>query len=477
MSIKKSLAWMGGAQIVALILQFASTIVLARYLTLHEAGIYAVALSLVAVLALVQHLGLQALIVREEVLTREISTTAFTVNALISIALSGVIMATSLAGGRLLGDPGVQRALGVLAISPLFQIFVFLPAATLEREGQFKQIALVNTAGAVCGAIATIILVLGGFSYMSVPYAQLVNGAVTAVLMSIVGSHHVSFRIGFHAWRRVGDFGLQMLAVSGINSLSTRLSDIVLARFLGLSALGVYNRASGLNGMIWTNVHLLIGRVMLVDYAALYRSGGSLRERYLRTVEIVTALLWPMFIGFAVIAKPFILIVYGERWIPAAVPLALIMLASAIQVAITMTWELFAATGQLRVQTRIEFIRSGVALAAFVGGCLISLEAAAAARVIDALFALMLYRPHLDRMTETTIRDFWSIYGRSALLTLLACGPAGLLTIAMGFSAQIPVVLLIAAIAIGIVLWVGGLFVLRHPLVAEIRKRSKPLSA
>ncbi|MDX3911251.1 MAG: oligosaccharide flippase family protein [Sphingobium sp.] len=470
MTVKRSLAWMGGAQVVSMVLQFASTIVLARYLTLHDAGIYAVALALVAVLALIQNLGLQALIVREEVLTPEISTTAFTINALISIVLAGVIEAVSLAGGQFVGDPGVQRALSVLAITPLFQIFIFLPAATLEREGRFKEIALVNTAGTVCGTVATIILVLYGYSYMSVPYAQWVNGAVTAILMCIVGFRHVSFRIGFHSWRRVGDFGLQMLAVSGINSLSTRLSDIAVARLLGLSALGLYSRASGLNGMIWSNVHLLIGRVMLVDYAALHRSGESLRERYLRTVEIVTAILWPAFIGFAIIAKPFILIVYGERWIGAAAPLALIMLGSVIQVAITMTWELFAATGQLRTQTRIEFIRSGVALSAFVGGCMISLEAAAAARVVDALFALFLYRPHLNRMTGTSLSDFTGIYGRSALLTLLACAPAGVLSAYHGFNADIAVVPLLAAVLGGVILWGGGLYFLRHPLAAELRR-------
>ncbi|GLI99762.1 oligosaccharide flippase family protein [Sphingobium sp. BS19] len=477
MSIKKSLMWMGGAQVLSLVLQFASTIVLARYLSLHDAGIYAVALALVAVLALVQHLGLQALIVREEVLTPEISTTAFTINALISLALAGVIGAIATFGGAYLGDPGVQRALSLLAITPLFQIFIFLPAATLERHGQFKEIALVGTAATVCGTIATIVFVLLGYSYMSVPYAQWVNGGVNAVLMTIVGFHHVSFRIGFRAWRRIGDFGLQMLAVSGINSLSTRLSDIILARTLGLSALGLYSRASSLNGMIWTNVHLLIGRVMLVDYAVLYRSGTSLRSRYLQTVEIVTALLWPLFIGFAVIAKPFIFTVYGERWVGAAVPLALIMLGSAIQVAITMTWELFAATGQLRTQTRIEFIRSGVALGAFAIGCMISIEAAAAARVIDAIFALILYRPHLNRMTDTQLADFHGIYGRSLLLTLLACGPAGALSIAYGFSADIPPLYLGAAIGVGIGLWGGGLLVLRHPMLTELRRRPKTPAA
>ena len=57
------------AQGSALVLQFAASVVLARYLTPYETGIYAVALAIVGVLSLMQALGLQSLIVRKEILT------------------------------------------------------------------------------------------------------------------------------------------------------------------------------------------------------------------------------------------------------------------------------------------------------------------------------------------------------------------------------------------------------------------------
>jgi O-antigen/teichoic acid export membrane protein len=50
--------------------------------------IYAVALAMVGILALMQALGLQSLIAREENLTQEIRATAFTLNVCISMLLS-----------------------------------------------------------------------------------------------------------------------------------------------------------------------------------------------------------------------------------------------------------------------------------------------------------------------------------------------------------------------------------------------------
>lgn len=469
--IKRSLAWMAAAQAIAFVLQFAASVVLARYLSPHDAGIYAAALAVAGMLSLVQTLGLQALIVREDVLDAPLVATTFTINTAVALLLAGAIFAGGLWGGSWLGDPGVARVLSALAVTPLLAIPAFLPAAMLEREGRFREIALVGTAGSVTAALATIALLVGGFGYMSAAYAQWAGGAVTAALMLRAGRRHVAWRVSIASWRRVAGFAFQMLAVSGINMAALRLSDLALARLRGLSALGLFSRATSINGLLWNNIHLLIGRVMLVDFAELHRRGEPLRERYLRTVEIVTALLWPTFVGVAVLAKPFIGLIYGPAWLGAAMALALLALASAIQVAITMTWEVFTATGELATQTRIEGVRSLFALATFVAGCLVSLEAAAAARVADALFALILYRPHLDRMTGTRGADLLPIYGRSIVLTLCACGPAAVLMAVWHWSAAVPLAGVAAAVASGCVLWVAGLALMRHPLAVELRRR------
>lgn len=145
---------MGFAQGCSLVLQFLASVLLARLLTPYQMGIFAVAAATVGGLSIVQAFGLQSLIVREERLTLEISATAFSVNLLISLGLSGAILLLALAGGVFLQDDGVRRVLFVLAAAPLFGIFGFLPSANLEREGRFKAISLVTTASGFAATLA-----------------------------------------------------------------------------------------------------------------------------------------------------------------------------------------------------------------------------------------------------------------------------------------------------------------------------------
>jgi O-antigen/teichoic acid export membrane protein len=275
-------------------------------------------------------------------------------------------------------------------------------------------------------------------------------------------------RPGFVAWRRTTEFGVLTALTLGIVNITQRVSEIGLGRLVGLAALGLYNRANSMNMLIWSNVHSVIARVLLVDFAKLHREQISFRERYIQTVTIVTAILWPAFAGLAVTSRSFIAVVYGERWVPAAPALVFLSIASMIQVSITMTSEIFSIKNQLRTQTRIESTRSIIGMVMFLGGCLVSLEAAAASRVLEIAIAWALYRPHLNRLTDTTLADFTGVYLQNLLLTAIAVAPSGLL-IATSPAGRLTVAELLLSVLLGLAAWSAALIIMRHPLGLEVR--------
>lgn len=468
-SIGSSLAWMSSSQLLGVIPQLCAQIVLARLLSPFETGIYAIGMAVVAFLTLLQAIGLQAFIVREKHLTPAILATAFTINAIMSVVIAAALVLIGLVGARFLGDPGVGHVLYMMALVPLIGVAAFQPLALLEREGRFRAIGLTQMAANFGSAGVTIAAAFASFSYMSAAFGQLALALVQAGAMLAIGRSMPRIRLGMERWREVADFAVQMLAIGGVSGLGLRLSDIILGRFLGLSALGLYSRASNLNILIWSNLHLVVGRVLFVDFSEIVRRGDSLRTRYIATVDMLTAFLWPVFAGFAILGGPFISLVFGDKWVPARWALCFLALSSMIQVAITMTNELFAATDRLRVQTRIEFIRAGFALATFTAGCMVSIEAAAAARAAESLFAVLLYRRHIGRMTETTPADLNVIYLRSAAITVVTCLPALAATIYWGWSPHMPMTWVAGSVVLGGACWLGLLVVLRHPIWTELQ--------
>lgn len=468
MSVRRSLAWMMGSQGTLLLMQFGGSVALARLLTPYEMGVYAVGSAIVNIINVVQAFGLGVFVIREKTLEPELQASAFTVNAILAVLLSAVVVALSTLGGTLLRERGVERVMLVLAAVPLFGALEFLPAAKLERAAQFRAIAMVGLVRTAVSTLATVGLAWWGFSFMSIAWGGLAGAAAAAWGFMIAGRRHVSFRLGFASWRRLLRFGVHQMAIHGVNTATSRLSDLILGRMLGLAALGLYGRATNLSALLWFNIHVAVGRVVMVDFAERQRRGDGLRESYLRASEILLGILWPAYAGLAIVSAPFIRAIYGPAWVAAAAPFAGVSIAAMLAVSLTMTWEVFVVGNETERQARIEVKRSAFALVLFTIGCLFSLTAAAISRIGESLFSLALYRPHIERLTGTRRSDFMPIYRRCAIATAAACAPAFLLMLAYGWSAATPLLLVIGAVLLGLALWLVSVLLTGHAIAGEI---------
>ena len=465
MLVKKSVAWISIAQAGTLILAFVSSVVVARHVSPREMGIFAIGVAVVGVISLLQQLGLPAFIIREEKLNKKIIATAFSINAVITSLLALAIFAGSFFLGALFDEPGLEKVLIVLALSPLPGIFAFVPSSILERQGRFKRLSIIMLASTATTYLTAIGLVLMDFSYMSLAYGQVAGSLVLAILAIVAGRHHFTMRIGIYDWRRVAGFGVQMLFISGASNAAQRLSEIVLGSVQGLDGLGFYNRASGLNNMIWSSVYQIISRIVLVRFSDINRLNGSFRDDYLKIMSFTTALLWPVFVGLAIISEPLIALLYGEAWLGAAVPFVCIAIASTVAVPAIMNYQLLVSTGKLRQATQVEVTRAFIGVGAFILGSLLSVTAAAASRIIEAFSNVNLYRPHVSKITDVTLSDTGPVYLKSAALTFVAIAPAAVCVSGFGgVSAPIPI--LAVSVLMGVFLWVCGLAISRHPLLS-----------
>lgn len=474
-SVRRGLAWMLISQGGLFVLQFGGSVAMARLLTPYEMGIFAVAYAIVGILGTIRAVGLNTFLIREAELTIAAIRTIFTINALLAIVTSGAIALLSSVGGSLLRDAGVQHVLLLLAVVPLFGILELVPASRLERTGAFQAVALVNFAKVAVSTSVTILMALRGFSYMSIAWGSLASAAFGALCMNAVGRHYISLRFGLDDWRRISRFGVQMLTISAIGNVAGRLSDLLLGRLVGLSALGLYSRASGLNGLLWDNVHLVIGRIVFVDFSERRRRSLPLRESYLRIVAMITALLWPSFGGMAILAGPVILTIYGPNWTEAAPPLSMLSLSALIMTSVTMAGEVYVVSRETDRFLRYELRRSVIGLVLFTLGCLLGLNWAAGARIVEAIAIVLLCRDDLRRMTQTRAQDFISIYQQSAGLTVLACAPTAVLMAANDWSERTSLQAIFGTILMGIAAWAAALWYLRHPLFVEAEHAGRQL--
>ena len=469
--VRRSVAWMAFGQGSLFILQMIGSIFVARLLGPFDMGIFAVAMAAVGIIGIVQAIGLGSFLVRERELTPDIVATAAAVHLGIAVLMAAGIAVLGLVGAAVFKEPGVRDVLLVIAVVPIIGHLAFVPQAMLEREGNFRVLAIVKASSSLIALIITVTLATLGYRYMSLAYSQVAVALLTNIALNIIGRKHFNRRFSLTHWSRIASFGAQIFAIAGITQVASRIMELVLGRIQGLAALGLYSRASSNHQMLWGSVHGVVNTVIFVDLSQHVRDGVPLARRYLQVLEIMTGLMWPLLLTVAVLAKPLVALVYGEAWLGAAIPLSLLCAASILLVSTTMTWELFVIFEETARQVRIEVVRTLLSTALFTAACFYSLEAAAAARVADALLAQFLYRPHLERMTGASRQGFLTAYMRSGLCAAAAALPALLLMLATGFGTRGSIVPILATTSAGIVLWLIALRLSRHILFAEITKQ------
>jgi O-antigen/teichoic acid export membrane protein len=481
MSVRKSLIWTSAGQLVLFASQMASQIIVSRQLTPYLVGIAAIAFSITDFINLMQTFGLRNFLIREVELSSSRIRTAFTINFLVSILTFGLVLAVAYWGSRTYNEPGIGKVLHITALIPLVMSFELVPGALLQRHMQFGSLAIINSSKAFVTAASTVALVFMGQSYMSIGYGALAGAVTSAVLTMLLGRTNMQWGLGLHDWRKISAFGLHMFGITGISTVSIRLAELLIGKMLGLSDLALYSRASALNNLLWTNIHSVFTRVVFSSMAEERRSTGSIRVTYLKTVDMVTALLWPAFAGLAIFAGPVIETMYGPKWLSAAPVLSVFALAGIGLTSITMTWEVFVVCEKTKEQTKLETARSLLTLAITLAGATFGIVGAALGRLGDALVSMVLYRQPLTKYTTVPFSQIVDIYRRNAILTVAAVIPAVVLMAVRGWSPYTGLGWVFAATAAGIALWVvavqrfhSGLYQELKGLFGAVSRRVRP---
>ncbi len=103
-----------------LVLQIAATLILARFLTPAEFGVFTIGLVVVYIADTLRDFGVATFIVQEKELTPNVVSTAYGISLVLGVASAAVIVLASVPLARFYHSPGVRDVL--LVLSPMFLI-------------------------------------------------------------------------------------------------------------------------------------------------------------------------------------------------------------------------------------------------------------------------------------------------------------------------------------------------------------------
>lgn len=368
-AVRAGMAWTLGGQWVGYGVQVISTAILARLVSPHDFGLVGEALTVTALAAQLQSLGLSQAVIQRAKLTHGQMSNLFWVN----VATGGVLMLLVLGAAPLVaafyGDPPLVAVIASMSVTFFITGFAVQHSALMSRRMQFRSIALRNLTPRVIAA-ASAIAVAAAFhaGYWALVLQQLVSAICVLAFVWTA----IEWRPG-KPQRRTGvrpllRFGAGVSVANIFFYFSSNADNIMVGRFLGTADLGLYARAYNLFLLPLRQIHAPLGNVVQPVMSAVVNDPPRYRQFYRRTLSAITLVGMPGVVGLAVLSEPFIEVVLGHRWLGAAQPFRWLAVAGFLQMAArTFSW-LYTTSGRAKAMATWAMVTSPLLVLAFAIG-------------------------------------------------------------------------------------------------------------
>ena len=358
----------------ALGLQFVSTMLLARLLTPEDIGIYSAGFSVVALAHLFRDFGLNQYIIQEKKLSTEKIRTTFTLSLLIAWTLGILVFSLSGIAADFFKEEGVSHLLYLLSINFFVIPFGSITLALLRKNLKFHITESISFFATMLGVIVSIWTAYEGAQYLCLAYGSITETLCTVLFSFFFRDKGIKFGLGLNGLKNIFRFGSIVGVGNIMTQLSTSVTDALIARLLGIAALGFFSRAYG-TFSIFNN--LFANSIYPTVLPLLSRSNhdiNKLVDGYLKIVSYSLVFAWPFFTFLYLYAFETIRVLYGTQW-DTAVPLVEIFCFAGVFLPITLFSDnLFIALGRPEITLKIQLISNITKLLLVLMASLHSLE-------------------------------------------------------------------------------------------------------
>src|SRR5687768_4773470 len=205
-----SAAWYAGTRAWMGLVSWGVGILLARLLMPQDYGLFAMALSVIVVLELLQNLGLGVAIIQRQDLTPRHLNAVFWIMLGLSVVIA--LVASGIAGvaARLYDEPRLIWVVRLLALSFVLDAVGLVPYNLLTKEIEFRGRSLAEAVAVVISALTALALACQGFAFWALVVAHLVRSLVRNVGMLVASGWRPGFDVALAGMGSVVGFGLRV---------------------------------------------------------------------------------------------------------------------------------------------------------------------------------------------------------------------------------------------------------------------------
>lgn len=292
-------------------------LVLARLLSPEEYGLIAIITIFISVFNSIVDSGFSNALIRKQDATEADYNTVFYTNLVISAVLSTALFF----GAPLIADffsrPQLTSLTKAMSSVVIINAFAIVQNIRLTKNIDFKTKTKVSLIASLTSGVIGIAMAFGGFGVWSLVAQQISKQLLNSVFLWFFIRWMPKLLFSWKSFKEMFDFGWKLLVSGLINTIWTEIYQVIIGKFYQPQTLGQYTRAQQFSSIFSSNLTSIIQRVSYPVLSQLQDDKERLKSGYKRIIKITMLVSFVLMLGLAAIAKPMILVLIGDKWLPA----------------------------------------------------------------------------------------------------------------------------------------------------------------
>lgn len=310
----KGMVWSSIDRFSAQTIQFVFSILIARMLMPEDYGVIAMLNIFLAVSQTFIDSGFGSALVRKIDRTEADFSTVFYFNIVVATILYLILFVSAPYIASFYETPILESVTRIISLTLVIGAFSTVPNAKLTIDIDFKSRANISIISSLMTGFIGYILAYLGYGIWTLVFQSVFSRFMKTIMVICYVKWYPQLVFSWKSFKELFSFGSKLLASGLLDTLYNNIYTLVIGKVFSSSTLGVYSKAKALAEFPSSNITGVLQSVTFPVLSTIQNDELKLADAYKRFLKLSAFVVFPLMVGLAAVADPFIRIVLTDKW-------------------------------------------------------------------------------------------------------------------------------------------------------------------
>ncbi len=297
-----------------IIISLLVNVILSRILTPEDYGVVAVVTVFTTFFVSLSDVGMGTAIIQMKDLTKDDINSIFSFSVYYSVSLTLLFSLLAIPIANFYNSKDYLSICLLLSISLFFDAMNTIPNGILNRNKEFKKIALRTVIVYMISAVIAIILAFCGFRFYALVFQNIISSIAIFLWNYIYTKPSFAYKINKISINKIKSYSFYQFSFNILVYFSRNLDNLLIGKFFGSAELGYYNKAYTLMLYPINNITNVISPVLHPILSDYQKEKEIIYNTFIKIIKILFIIGIIISVLCFLAADEIIILAFGRQW-------------------------------------------------------------------------------------------------------------------------------------------------------------------